>query len=102
MKPIAIVRNRRLAIATATLTALAALSIGAFGLRHATSQAAAPSGVPPAVPVSVAAVVEKDVVLWDEFSGRLEAVDRVDVRSRVAGAVQSVHFSEGALVKTGD
>ena len=39
---------------------------------------------------------------WDEFSGRLEAVERVDVRSRVAGAVQAVHFREGALVKQGD
>jgi multidrug efflux system membrane fusion protein len=43
-----------------------------------------------------------DVVTWDEFSGRLEAVERVDVRSRVAGAVKSVHFAEGALVKRGD
>jgi multidrug efflux system membrane fusion protein len=102
MKPQAIPRSRRLAIVTATLTALAALSIGAFGLRHATSQAAAPAAAPPAVPVAVAAVVEKEVTLWDEFSGRLEAVERVDVRSRVAGAVQSVHFNEGALVKAGD
>ena len=42
------------------------------------------------------------MVLWDEFSGRLEAVERVEVRSRVAGAVQAVHFREGALVKQGD
>jgi len=40
--------------------------------------------------------------LWEEFSGRLEAVERVEVRSRVAGAVQSVHFREGALVAEGD
>jgi multidrug efflux system membrane fusion protein len=40
--------------------------------------------------------------LWDEFSGRLEAVERVEVRSRVAGAVQAVHFREGALVKQND
>jgi len=55
-----------------------------------------------AVPVSVAVVEPKQTVAWDEFSGRLEAVERVDVRSRVAGAVQSVHFREGALVKQGD
>ena len=47
-------------------------------------------------------VEQRDVAIWDEFSGRLEAVERVDVRSRVAGAVQSVHFREGALVKQGD
>ena len=45
---------------------------------------------------------ESSVSLWDEFSGRLEAVERVDVRSRVAGAVKSVHFTEGALVKRDD
>lgn len=56
----------------------------------------------PAVPVSVAVVEPKQTVAWDEFSGRLEAVERVDVRSRVAGAVQSVHFREGALVPQGE
>ena len=50
----------------------------------------------------VAVIEEREVVTWDEFSGRLEAVERVDVRSRVAGAVKSVHFTEGALVKRGD
>ena len=42
------------------------------------------------------------MTIWDEFSGRLEAVERVDIRSRVAGAVRSVHFVQGALVKRGD
>ena len=54
------------------------------------------------MPVSVATVVQSDVATWDEFSGRLEAVERVDIRSRVAGTVQSVHFREGALVNKGD
>ena len=57
---------------------------------------------PTAVPVSVAVVEQRDVGLWDEFSGRLEAVERVEVRSRVAGAIKAVHFREGALVKEGD
>jgi multidrug efflux system membrane fusion protein len=57
---------------------------------------------PPATPVSIAVVEQRDVVVFEEFSGRLEAVERVDVRSRVAGAVQAVHFREGALVKAGD
>ncbi|MDF1790466.1 MAG: efflux RND transporter periplasmic adaptor subunit [Thalassobaculaceae bacterium] len=57
---------------------------------------------PPAVPVSVATVVQKDLVGWKDFSGRLEAVERVDVRSRVAGQVRAVHFREGGLVKMGD
>ena len=57
---------------------------------------------PAAVPVSVAVVEQRDVALWDEFSGRLEAVERVEVRSRVAAAIKAVHFREGALVKEGD
>jgi multidrug efflux system membrane fusion protein len=54
------------------------------------------------VPVSVAVVEPRKVALWDEFSGRLEAVERVSVRSRVAGAIESIHFREGALVAKGD
>jgi multidrug efflux system membrane fusion protein len=57
---------------------------------------------PPATPVSVAVVERRDVAFWDEFSGRLEAVERVEVRSRVAGAIKATHFREGALVKEGD
>ncbi|PWE53517.1 efflux transporter periplasmic adaptor subunit [Metarhizobium album] len=56
----------------------------------------------PAIPVTVATVEPHNVSTWQEFSGRLEAVDRVEVRSRVAGAIQSVHFREGGLVRTGD
>jgi membrane fusion protein, multidrug efflux system len=65
---------------------------------------AAPAAVaaPPAVPVTVATVEPKNVATWQAFSGRLEAVDRVQVRPRVEGAVESVHFREGSLVKAGD
>lgn len=89
---------RTAAIATAVI---AALSVGAFALQ-ASAQAPAEAAAPPAIPVAVARVAQQDVALWDEFSGRLEAVQRVDVRPRVAGAVQAVHFREGALVKKGD
>ena len=60
------------------------------------------AGPPPATPVSVAVAEEREVALWDEFSGRLEAIERVELRSRVAGEVQDVHFREGALVEKGD
>jgi multidrug efflux system membrane fusion protein len=55
-----------------------------------------------AVPVTVATVEPRTAIVWDEFSGRLEAIDRVDVRARVAGAIQAVHFTEGDLVDAGD
>ena len=66
------------------------------------SHADNPPPAPPPTAVSVATVQPRQVSAWDEFSGRLEAVERVDVRSRVAGQVQAVHFREGALVRRGD
>ena len=39
---------------------------------------------------------------WDEFTGRLQAVDSVEVRPRVSGLVSAVRFSEGAMVRKGD
>ncbi|WP_422010467.1 efflux RND transporter periplasmic adaptor subunit [Roseateles sp.] len=93
--------NRRLGLlaGAVALIALGAVGIAQFGQpAHASPAAAAP----PATPVSVAQVVSREISAWNEFSGRLEAVDRVDVRARVSGAVQSVHFREGSLVKAGD
>jgi len=84
------------------LSAVAAAVVVFLGLRSTGAQADVPPPAQQATPVSVAAVVQSSVSTWDEFSGRLEAVERVDIRSRVAGAVQSVHFREGALVRQGD
>ncbi|OWQ90297.1 efflux transporter periplasmic adaptor subunit [Roseateles aquatilis] len=86
-----------------SLTAIAAV-VGAVvvGLHSQQAVANQPAAAPQAIPVSVATVASQDVAAWEEFSGRLEAVERVDVRSRVAGAVQAAHFREGALVKAGD
>ena len=94
--------SRKLLVAAATLAALAVLAGGVATFRADASNAHGKGQGPQAMPVSVATVVQADVATWDEFSGRLEAVDRVDVRSRVAGQVQAVHFREGALVQRGD
>ena len=66
------------------------------------AKADAAAAKPAATPVSVAKVEERDATVWDEFSGRLEAVEQVEVRSRVAGAIQEIRFREGALVHEGD
>lgn len=83
---------------------IAAVTVGALALfmPNTSSQSSTPNAAPPATPVSVAIVERRDVTFWDEFSGRLEAVERVEVRPRVAGAIHAVHFREGALVKAGD
>ena len=94
-------RSRRLGFVAGAI-ALAALGAIGFGQLNHPAQADAGAAAPPATPVSVAQVVSQPVAAWNEFSGRLEAVDRVDVRARVSGAVQAVHFREGSLVKAGD
>ncbi|MEL7022804.1 MAG: efflux RND transporter periplasmic adaptor subunit [Pseudomonadota bacterium] len=57
--------------------------------------------MPPAA-VAVAEVVAQEVTDWDEFSGRIQAVDTIEVRPRVAGYLREVHFTEGARVEAGD
>ena len=61
---------------------------------------APPPEVPPAV--EVATPLSQRVADWDDYSGRFEAVDAVEVRPRVSGAIESVHFQDGQLVKQGD
>jgi multidrug efflux system membrane fusion protein len=69
---------------------------------HAAQATAATAAPEPAVPVTVAVIQPRPTTLFDDFSGRLEAVDRVQLRPRVAGAILSTNFTEGALVKSGD
>jgi multidrug efflux system membrane fusion protein len=59
-------------------------------------------GAPPAPPVTVATPLAKRVTNWDEFTGRFEASEQVEVRARVSGFLDSVHFRDGDLVKSGD
>jgi RND family efflux transporter MFP subunit len=61
----------------------------------------AQGGPPPAAPVSVAPAVQRTISDNEEFSGRLEATEFVELRPRVAGTVDKVHFTDGAMVKKG-
>jgi multidrug efflux system membrane fusion protein len=56
---------------------------------------------PPPPQVSVAQVLEKRVKDWDEFTGRLQAIETVEIRPRVSGYIDKVAFTEGSLVKRG-
>lgn len=88
-------------LALAASVAGAVLYFDLGRMAEATPAAAAPAA-PPAIPVTVAAIAPSSVTTWQEFSGRLEAVDRVQIRPRVAGTIQQVHFREGGLVAAGD
>jgi RND family efflux transporter MFP subunit len=57
---------------------------------------------PPAPTVTVASAEQREIIEWDEFTGRIEAVDAVEVRPRVSGYIQEVRFQSGQLVKKGD
>ncbi|HTE42535.1 MAG TPA: efflux RND transporter periplasmic adaptor subunit [Steroidobacteraceae bacterium] len=94
--------SERVTVATAsvafTVMPIAALLLLAGCSSQATPAAAAAQGPS----VSVAAAVEQSVSDWDEFTGRIEAVNTVEVRPRVTGYLDSVNFKEGSIVKKGD
>jgi multidrug efflux system membrane fusion protein len=85
----------RVVLGTLALAALLPIAMSAC-----TSEAA--PAAPPPPEVSVATVVSKDVAEWDEFTGRVQAVETVDLRPRVSGYVQDVAYHEGQDVKKGD
>jgi RND family efflux transporter MFP subunit len=62
----------------------------------------APPAPPTTVDVFVAHPIKKRIVEWDEYTGRLEAINFVEVRARVGGYLKEVHFTEGDIVKKDD
>ena len=66
------------------------------------NEAAEAHAAPPAPQVTVAAAIARKITEFDEFTGRFEAVERVEVRPRVSGYIASVNFKEGSEVRKGD
>ena len=60
------------------------------------------AAAPPALPVTVAHPTQRTVTDWDEFTGRFDAVEQVQIRARVTGFITNVAFKDGAIVKAGD
>jgi len=81
------------------ILAKAALGAAVIGLA-ACGPSEAPAPKPPTV--GVAKPIRKTVTDWDEFTGRFQATDQVDVRARVSGYLQTVAFKDGAMVQKGD
>jgi multidrug efflux system membrane fusion protein len=91
----------RIAYAVAAVVVLAGVGIGGAIRMNGPEQAQAATA--PQLPeVDVATVLDKTVTDWQEYSGRLEAIDKVDIRPQVSGTIVSVNFKDGALVKKGD
>jgi RND family efflux transporter MFP subunit len=53
-------------------------------------------------PVTVAKPIQKEIVEWDEYTGRTAARQSVEVRPRVSGYIDRIEFKEGAILKEGD
>lgn len=87
--------TRRLAMAGVSILAAAVLT--ACSGSHAEE-----AGMPPPPSVSAAPVLVKQVSQWDDFSGRVEAVESVELRPRVSGYIDKVNYVEGQEVKKGD
>jgi RND family efflux transporter MFP subunit len=79
-----------------TLAAFAALSLIVVNCSKSANK-----GAPP-LPVNVVIVIEKEVNEWDEFTGRLDPVESVEIRPRVSGYITEIHFEAGVIVKKGD
>jgi multidrug efflux system membrane fusion protein len=80
-------------IAASIVLLLGVLSLG---------RSSKPPAPPPLQAVTVAEVPEREITEWDEFTGRLEAVDQVEIRPRVSGYIKRVAFAEGKEVKKGE
>jgi RND family efflux transporter MFP subunit len=80
------------------LAVSSALLVGVLTLGRSSK----PPAAPPLQAVTVAAVPERELTEWDEFTGRLEAVDQVEIRPRVSGYIRRVAFVEGREVKKGE
>jgi multidrug efflux system membrane fusion protein len=88
-------------ILSATVVAMLGAGTGTIlASRHATAETKATA--PAAAQVDVATVVSRDITDWQDYSGRLEAVDHVDIRPQVTGTLTSVNFKDGSYVNKGD
>jgi len=93
-------RQQRFVLA-ATLAALFSLG-GGLAVYHAHAAAAPAPAASAAATVDVAQVDSRAVTEWQEYSGRLEAIERVDIHPQVSGILTAVHFKDGSLVRKGD
>ena len=84
------------------VAAMALAGLAAISLSGCDESKAASAPAPQGPPITAASVIERSINETQEFSGRLEAVEHVDIRARVAGFITSVNFKPGSLVEKGD
>ncbi|WP_037990757.1 efflux RND transporter periplasmic adaptor subunit [Thalassospira permensis] len=93
---------RMLLSATAAIAAIAAGGYGLSTIGTADADEAVAQAAPQITPVTVQDVHSQSVRLWNNFSGRLSAVEEVQLRPQVSGAIVDIRFEDGQIVKQGD
>ena len=83
-------------------SALPALLLFALGFPVLLPTQVTAQGGPPAPQVVVATPLARKITLWDEYTGRFEAREQVEVRARVSGFIEKIHFRDGQIVNKGD
>lgn len=96
--------NQLSTVARPLAAALALAGLAAFGLSGCDDATGKPAegAAHAGPPISAAAVLEKPITETQEFSGRLEAIEHVEIRPRVGGFITSINFKPGSEVKAGD
>ncbi|CAG9244224.1 efflux RND transporter periplasmic adaptor subunit [Paraburkholderia unamae] len=89
-------------MALAVVGVLVIAGLGTLGAIRLDSHPAVAAEAPPAPEVDVAAVVNRTITDWQSYSGRMAAVEKVEIRPQVSGTIVSVNFRDGALVNKGD
>jgi len=93
-------RRGRTALTIAAAAAVAVAGFTALGFdRHSAVKANEPAAL---TEVDVAPPLQRRITEWQSYSGRVEAIEQVDVRPLVSGTIVAVHFRDGALVRKGD
>jgi membrane fusion protein, multidrug efflux system len=85
-----------------TFTPGRALVLAVLAALAACSEAPQQRAAPPPPQVTVATPIKRSVVDQDEYVGRFVAVDSVEIRARVSGYLDRIHFTDGQMVKQGD
>jgi multidrug efflux system membrane fusion protein len=81
--------------------AAAALAVAVAGCDQGQPQASQQKAAPAPV-VSVSRPLQREIVEWDEYTGRFDATETVEIRARISGYLNEVRFKDGQLVKQGD
>jgi multidrug efflux system membrane fusion protein len=94
--------RKRLSVALGALLVVGGAAGIATHHGHEAVPVAHADTVAPATEVDVAPVIARSITEWQGYSGRLQAVDRVDIRPLVSGRIVAINFRDGSLVKKGD